>query len=109
MTTSLWVRTLPRIDDVGEMKTILLFSLRSLWGDLEPYSCDIVVRKAPQDHPLNAEHSKSGVLIVECPSTSSKQVRAALTLVSPPPYLEDTLFQFDVIDIQESSSIDSRS
>lgn len=102
--TSLWVRTFPRIDDVGEMKTILLFSLRGLWGNLEPYSGEVIIRKPPEDHPLNFEDSRCGILIVDCPSTSAKQVRAALTLVSPPPYLDETVFQFDVIDVPKKST-----
>ena len=88
----LWVRTTPRIEDPAEMKTILLFSLRSLWGEVEPFSSAVAVRH-------DVEKSR-GLLVIECPSAAVNQVRAALTLVSPPPYLEDTFFQFDVIDIQ---------
>lgn len=94
----LTVRTSPVITDPAEMKTILLFSLRSLWGDLEPFSSDVVVR-----HPVNAE-KKIGILIVECPSITVNQVRAALTLSSPPPYMEDIFFQFDVVDVEERST-----
>ena len=77
------------------METILRFSLRGLWGDLEPFSSDVVVR-----HPDHAGKER-GLLLVECPSKTVNQVRAALTFVSPPPYMEDTVFQFDVLDVKE--------
>jgi len=102
-TSSLWVRTSPRIDDAAEMKTILLFSLRSLWGELEPYSCEVTIKNAPAGHCLSVGKSKA-LLVVECPTTSVNNVRAALTLVSTPPYLEDTTYQFDVLDIQQNSN-----
>ena len=80
------------------METILRFSLRGLWGDLEPFSGDVVVR-----HPVQSGKER-GLLLVECPSKTVNQVRAALTFVSPPPYMEDTVFQFDVVDIEENTS-----
>ena len=102
MTARLWVRTFPRIDDPAEMTTILLFSLRGLWGDLEPYSSAVVVKKAPDHHGLSLGKN-TGLLIVECPLTQVQAVRAALTLVTPPPYLAETIFQFDVVDVQENA------
>lgn len=82
----------PHVDDPKELQTILLFSLKSLWGDLEPHSCMLQVEK------------KGTVLVVRCPSESVAAVRAALTLVTPPPYLESTLYRFDVAEIQPTSS-----
>lgn len=84
------------------MQTILRFSLRDLWGDLEPYSCDVKIKKAPADQGLNVGKNY-GLLIIECPSSSVDNVRAALTLVTPPPYLQETIYQFDVVDIQNTS------
>ena len=84
------------------MQTILLFSLRSLWGDLEPYSCALRIKKAPDNHELTSGRN-TGLLIVECPMEDVQAVRAALTLVTPPPYLEETIYQFDVVDIEEIS------
>lgn len=95
----LLVRTTPVITDPAEMKTILHFSLRGLWGDLETFSTDIVVR----DCRVHAGKER-GLLIVECPSKTVDQVRAALTFVSPPPYMDDTVFQFDVVDVEENTT-----
>ena len=79
---------------LGNSKTILTCSLKSLWGDLEPHSCMIQVIK---------DETKQGLLVVRCRTDSMAAVRAALTLVTPPPYLESTLYRFDVIEVQESN------
>jgi hypothetical protein len=85
------VRTEPVITDPREMQTILLFSLRALWGTLEPHSCQLSVSLV------------DGLQRVTCRTDSVAAVRAALTLVTPPPYLESTIYRFDVL--QEESCI----
>jgi len=84
----IYVKTCPKVEDPREMKTILTFSLRSLWGDLEPYSCTMDVQK------------ESDFLVIKCEKESVNQIRAALTLVTPPPYLENIVYRFDVADIR---------
>lgn len=104
--THIYVRTYPKIADVSEMRTILLFSLRSLWGDLESYSFNIAITKPSIDckNEISFLEGKNiGLLIVECPKESVKAVRAALTLVTPPPYLEENIYQFDVVHLKEVS------
>lgn len=100
------VRSLPVIDDPKELHTILVFSLRHLWGDLESHSCDLKVRKhctttnETDASPLQPET----LLAVQCRSESVSAVRAALTFVTPPSYLNDTLYRFDVLDVQNDES-----
>lgn len=99
----IWVRTAPVVDDPRELQTILTFSLRSLWGDLESHSCDLTVEIAPIGDQ-GAATNGGALLVVRCRSDSVDAVRSSLTLVTPPPYLEGTVYQFDVIAIQEDSS-----
>jgi RNase P/RNase MRP subunit POP5 len=90
----LTVRTEPVVDDPREMKTIVTSSLQSLFGDLEPHSCQLTVMNS---------NDKKGLLLITCPETSVSAVRAALTLVAPPPYLESTVYRFDVVNIRSVS------
>jgi hypothetical protein len=92
----LLVRSFPVINDPKELHTILVFSLRHLWGDLESHSCDVVVRKRRNVPP---EDATALLLAVHCQSESVQAVRAALTIVTTPPYLDDTLYRFDVVEV----------
>lgn len=87
--THLTVQSEPHIEDPRELQTILTFSLRSLWGDLEGHSCALQVTK------------EKNFMNIRCRKDSLESVRAALTLVSPPPYLESTIYRFDVIAVEE--------
>ncbi len=87
------VRTQPKIQDPRELKTILTFSLRNLWGDLEPHSCMLDVQK-------DDSTSSEALLLVKCPTESVAAVRAALTMVTPPSYLASTVYRFDVVEVQ---------
>ena len=89
----------PKVSDPREFKTILTFSLRNLWGDLEPYSCQVKVGKQAGD-----EVGNDSLLVIQCLSEDVPAVRSALTLVTPPPYLEATIYRFDVIDIQQDDA-----
>ena len=86
----LWVESTPLIHDARELQTILTTSLRALWGQLERYSATVQVESAIDDK----------LQCVQCPAVHVPQVQAALTLVTPPPYLEDTLYRFDVVKIE---------
>ena len=76
--TTLRVQSTPCIQDPKELHTILLCSLESLFGKLQSHSIGLQVTLDGSD------------LLVKCRAESAKQVRAALTMVTPPPYLEDT-------------------
>jgi RNase P/RNase MRP subunit POP5 len=86
------VRTQPKMQDPREMKTILICSLRSLWGDFEPHSCTLDVE--------NDSTSSEALLLVKCPTESVAAVRSALTMVTPPPYMDSTVYRFDVVEVQ---------
>lgn len=88
------VRTEPLITDPREMHTIVLFSLRDLWGTLERHSCQLSVASAVDDKGNNS------LMRVTCRTDSIAAVRAALTLVTPPPYIESTLYRFDVVHVE---------
>ena len=93
--SNILVRTEPVITDPREMQTIVQFSLRDLWGTLEPHSCQLSVS--------SADSSKQGMMRVTCRTESVAAVRAALTLVTPPPYLESTIYRFDVVTVESSA------
>ena len=40
--------------------------------------------------------------MVKCPVKSLGAIRAALTMVTPPPYMEGTSFRFDVVGISDT-------
>jgi RNase P/RNase MRP subunit POP5 len=82
------VKSLPPVQDPREMMTILTFSLRDLYGEFESYSIGIEIVKEQE------------TLIVKCPVQSAKQIRAALTLVTPPLYLEPNHYRFDVVEVE---------
>jgi hypothetical protein len=94
---TLWVRTCPQVNDPREMQTILTCSLRSLWGDLEPHSWGMRVEQTGPDH-CEVGNSNLSLLVVKCRPESEEAIRAALTWATLPPYMQDTLYRFDVVD-----------
>ena len=84
--TIMRVQSTPRITDPKELHTIVLCSLESLFGKLQSHSIGLKVTVDGSD------------LFVQCRTESTKQVRAALTMVTPPPYLEDTVYCIDVLE-----------
>lgn len=82
------VETCPKISDPRELETILKSSLKFLFGECEPHGCLVEVEKA-----------KPPFCIVKCPAASVSHIRAALTCPTPPPYLQSTLYRFDVLQI----------
>jgi len=107
---SILIRTTPPIKDPKELDSIITASLRSLYGDYEPYSCGLRVVECRKCSPLFAitgysqerEAKQSYDAILECPSSSEKYVRAALTFSSTPHFLEGTVYRLDFL---ESKSI----
>jgi hypothetical protein len=99
----------PRINDPKELHTLVLFSLRHLFGDFESYSCDMIVEfydiekdKASTDtgHPVETCSDNEGqYFAIRCCTESVPAIRASLTIVTPPPFLEHTLYQIDVIKV----------
>jgi hypothetical protein len=106
-----------------------------LWGDLEAHSGHVQVTKRSassltnedgnddevhDNHPCARSRRSSqtdSTLLFEviCLTESVNAVRAALTMVTPPPYLEEgvgegvSLFRFDVLEeVQQQSISDQR-
>lgn len=110
------VRSAPRIDDPRELQTILLTSLRALWGDLETHSHGVTVSKGSipdgcDDDGGGGDYGgsrsvdgTSHLLFVKCPIGSVPAVRAALTMVTPPPYMEGAVYCLDVVSIREEGA-----
>jgi RNase P/RNase MRP subunit POP5 len=90
----LLVQSSPAVQDPRELHTILIFSLRSLFGECEPHSCLVEV----------LECVGGGKAIIKCPLSSVDSVRAALTLCTPPQYLQSSIYRFDVLQIETSQS-----
>lgn len=87
------VETTPPMADPKELTTILTFSLRDLFGDFEPHSC-----------LLEISQGSEGIMAVKCPTDSVKQVRSALTLVTPPSYIDTSHYRFDVVNITAAAA-----
>jgi hypothetical protein len=78
--TSIRIRTTPPIKDPKELDSIINASLRSLYGDYQPYSCGLRVVECRKCSPSFAvtgyshdqESKQSYDAILECPSSSEK-------------------------------------
>mmetsp|Transcript_24393 Transcript_24393/g.39874 ORF Transcript_24393/g.39874 Transcript_24393/m.39874 type:complete len:128 (+) Transcript_24393:393-776(+) len=92
--TRLGVRCTPNIQDPAELTTILLSSLRSLFGELESHSFGMDVK-----HPSAAQKQKFD-FVVECHKSSACAIQASLTMMTTPSYLESTVFRFDTFSIE---------
>jgi RNase P/RNase MRP subunit POP5 len=95
-TAHLRVRSRPAVTDPKEFETILRFSIRYIFGDLERISHTLVIATKDDD-------ADGAMMMVQCSAASLPQVRSALTMVTPPPYLKDTLYAFDVVDVKIES------
>ena len=123
-----------------------MFSLRGLFGEVEPYSCEVAVEKIPSksgreeqdgdsvesgrsDDQSAAANDEAGqpqkglnnltqsrdddfdqdpaTMIVKCPTESVPAVRAALTMITLPPYMTEAqgddddavVYRFDVLRV----------
>lgn len=84
---TLLVRPKPQLTDPKELQSILIFSLKDLWGEFEPYSYSTTITGT----------QTKGLFTIKCQSVHVAAVRAALTLSTRPPFLQDTqLFRFDI-------------
>jgi RNase P/RNase MRP subunit POP5 len=87
------------LNDPRELETLLRCSLKHLWGDLEPHGC--LVRVASASTTTHQDGDTERLFHVTCRDESVNAVRAALTLVTPPPYLESTIYRLDVIGTEQ--------
>ena len=99
----------PRVNDPKELHTLVLFSLRNLFGDFEPHSSGMIVEFCNTKDDRSATDTGQTVDIcrdddeqcfaIRCCTKSVSAIRASLTIVTPPPFLEDALYQFDVLKV----------
>ena len=104
-TSQLLVRcTSPVIHDPKELHTLVLFSLRHLFGDFESHSFGMIVEYGNIEEDVidtNDFNNVDGTNIfsIRCATESVPAIRASLTIVTPPPFLEDKLYQIDVLKV----------
>lgn len=104
-TSQLLVRcTSPVIHDPKELHTLVLFSLRHLFGDFESHSFGMIVEYGNIEEDVidtNDFDNVDGTNIfsIRCTTESVPAIRASLTIVTPPPFLEDKLYQIDVLKV----------
>jgi len=111
--SEIYVAATPPLTDPKELMTILTFSLRDLFGDFEPHSCLCQVRAGVATTTSTADKATTTItaaaatatttrnrLIITCPTDSVREVRAALTFVTPPSYISTSQYRLDVIEVQ---------
>lgn len=87
------IRCLPLIQDPSEFTTILVSSLRSLFGEIECYSANIKISQVASTHDEDYQ------FIVECDGQSKDAIRASLTMPTAPTYLASNVYRFDAISL----------
>ena len=100
------VRCYPKIKDPSEFRTILITSIRSLFGELECHSfgLNIIPQQKPNDHD-DGGNANNGVddnnyqFVVECYDKSMSAIRASLTMITTPSYLQSKIYRFDVVQV----------
>ena len=83
------LQSTPQIQDPKEVHSILVTSLRALFGDFENHSCHLTVSKV----------SEGGSHKVECRNDSVRFVRAALSMTYEPSFMTEQVYRFDVLKI----------
>lgn len=93
MNSFLLVHCNPAVSDPRELETVISVSLKHIFGALDATTAEVLETRAE-------------VALIKCASSSAPNVRAALTLYTLPPYLQDQgrKFQFDVLEIREQLS-----
>jgi hypothetical protein len=99
-TSLIRVRTSPIVNDPKELSTILLLSLKELWGEFESHSHHIRVYS-----DSNGENKEDSAFNIECASDSVEPVRAALTWPTLPAYMDESMYRFDTISVSKGNSI----
>ena len=110
-TSRLLIRTKPAIRDTREFLTMITFSLRSLFGEVEHHSCQVrvgAIGSYSKEELCDGEIMDTSIMSVTCPTQSIQAVRAALTMASFPPYLTGILYRFDVLRVQEKAGLDDK-
>jgi RNase P/RNase MRP subunit POP5 len=103
MTSYALLHTTPAVRDPRELNTIILTSLRSMFGDCQSHALGLSVLNC---HPCTNDRQNVNTYqaIIQCPSKSLPYLRAALTLPFPPSYLQDNIYPIDFIKIDDNST-----
>ena len=91
------VRCYPKIKDPSEFRTILITSIRSLFGELECHSFGLNI--IPQQKPNDGVDDNNYQFVVECYDKSMSAIRASLTMITTPSYLQSKIYRFDVVQV----------
>ena len=91
------VRCYPKIKDPSEFRTILITSIRSLFGELECHSFGLNI--IPQQKPNDGVDDNNYQFIVEFYDKSMSAIRASLTMITTPSYLQSKIYRFDVVQV----------
>jgi RNase P/RNase MRP subunit POP5 len=106
----LGVHSSPEIQDPSELTTILMTSLKALFGELESHSFGMTVEKKPStlsSSSSNGEDSSSFCLVVKCRPESVPAIRAALTMPTLPAYMQETgsnVYGFDTTFLKDGDT-----
>jgi hypothetical protein len=94
----------PVIRDPSEMYTIVVSSIRSLFGELESHSFGMEVKASSSslstemEYSDNDDKSSSYHFIIECDEQSVDAIRASLTMATTNQFGSNTVYRFDVIE-----------
>jgi|Transcript_17473 hypothetical protein len=99
------IRAVPAIHDPREFETIVLHSLRSMYGEVScsmPHGLHVLQCNKQTLETNGGDYSRSSDILICCRQSYLDVLRAALTFPSIPPHLKDTvsLYRFDVIAVQ---------
>lgn len=91
------VRCSPEISDPSEMHTILVSSIRSLFGELESHSFGMEVKALPA---LDSDNNKSPLdhFTIDCKEDSVDAIRASLTMATTNQFGRKTVYRFDIVE-----------
>lgn len=86
------LRTDPPMTCPRELETVLVASLRALFGAWEPYSARMTVTKLPN---TNAD------FVIRCQNSGDTvdKIRVAATMVSTPAFMNSGVLRLDVVDV----------
>ncbi|OEU10004.1 hypothetical protein FRACYDRAFT_194423 [Fragilariopsis cylindrus CCMP1102] len=96
----LGVRCSPVITDPSEFSTILLLSIRSLFGELESHSIGLNISNDSSNSNNSNNNNNDYHFLVECHNKSIDAIRASLTMVTTPSYLQSKIYRFDIINVE---------
>lgn len=91
----------PKIQDPREFNTILISSIRALYGDMEHYTYELSIERKPPSDFVVDDDDDDGTFLLSCPVESEPSIRAALCMVTTPPFLSSTIYRFDVLEVAQ--------